>query len=305
VWRRAQEFRWKDGLPLGVLRVELLGSTTLDAPSAMVLKAATEMLPPLLAEVEEVQVGNLPPSRAANALVSGFPVERSVMAPRMQEEVRDQLKLLDGQQMMLELRGYKEDPDTKKILIGILCTLGRDRKQLEVRATSAPPRRRRLRRPTFSPLRPRPLGAKVRHSRSWVHRGHAGGATATTAPLADTTTTALFTAVGSRPAPRRSQAGWIAVQAQLKHTLVLEMLELDVLSSPEKHWAESRAATAGLDVISVLTYAALPVRHLLKWLIATRLLRQATLALPRVRASHCLPRQRSSPVHASPAADRT
>ena len=26
VWRRAQEFRWKDGLPLGVLRVELLGT---------------------------------------------------------------------------------------------------------------------------------------------------------------------------------------------------------------------------------------------------------------------------------------
>ena len=73
------------------------------------------------------------------------------------------------------------------------------------------------------------------------------------------------------------------MQAQLKHTLVLEMLELDVLSSPEKHWAESRAATAGLDVISMLTYAALPVRHLLKWLIATRLLRQATLALPRSR----------------------
>ena len=201
----------KDGR-LGSLRVACKakdggggGGGGFNAVVGSLLELTAALLQDCVHELERLNIGDAAPvylkaeNKGGEAVGAGADAAAAMMLPRMLlERVSEELATLDSKRVLAELRSYNHPPDCVAIaLVGILCVLGRRRRDLDE---------------------------------------------------------------------------WSAVRAQLKETLLTEIVELDATAKSKKRpWAESRAATKGLTSDEVLKKGSAPVQSLFKWLEVARM----------------------------------
>ena len=191
----------KDGR-LGVLRVAAKDGGEFNAVVTSLLELTSALLQDCVHELERLNIGDAAPvflRAGGEAVGAGADAAAAMMLPRMlMDRVSQELSGLDSKRVLAELRSYNHPPDcVATALVGILCVLGRRRRDLD---------------------------------------------------------------------------DWAAVRAQLKETLLQEMVELDATAKSKKRpWAESRAATKGLTSDEVLKKGSQPVQSMFKWLEVARM----------------------------------
>lgn len=124
------ELRWPDSeVNLGVLEVRVADGQELSSGVLELLHTTASLLQDAVREIDAMHVGES--IAAMTDYSSAYHAARMLLPLRLHEEMQRQLSCLKVTNVTSELRGYNEvKPNTRSMLVGVLCMLGHDRKQL-------------------------------------------------------------------------------------------------------------------------------------------------------------------------------
>ena len=126
------ELRWAAANnvgPIGLLTIELRSSTALDEKSLEVLMACVPMIRELISQFETAGVGatRVP---THEALDDAYNLHSQNLPERLHEMMAAQLRKLDTQATILELRGYGQIDEVQSVITALLCIFGSRRDEV-------------------------------------------------------------------------------------------------------------------------------------------------------------------------------
>ncbi|KAL1524260.1 hypothetical protein AB1Y20_019163 [Prymnesium parvum] len=124
------ELRWSDGVPLGVFQVKISEYHDISHGMMELLHSIAPLLTDTVSDIEKMAVADSVP--AMQDFGTAYDNARMLLPRKLQSQMKQQLAELNSYQIVSELKGYNEvSEDTFKLMLGVLCMLGRSRKSFK------------------------------------------------------------------------------------------------------------------------------------------------------------------------------
>ena len=128
------ELRWADKQqePIGVWSIDLSLMTAMDEAMIADLHSLAPIVQSCVHDIEKSHVGDPTPFESTGSLESEFDHSRLLLPFKLQQEVRDQIKILGVDTIFNEIHSFASPPeDVQAIVRGVLALLGHRRKDIK------------------------------------------------------------------------------------------------------------------------------------------------------------------------------
>jgi len=124
------ELRWSDGITLGVFQVKISEFQDISQGMLELLHSMAPLLMDTVREIEEMAVADA--VATMQDFGSAYDSARMMLPRKLHQQMREQLQELNVYQILAELKGYNDvKDDAFKVVLGVLCMLGRKMKDFK------------------------------------------------------------------------------------------------------------------------------------------------------------------------------